>query len=334
MSSNPALLVLAAGMGSRYGGLKQVDPVGPHGEFILDYSVYDALRAGFRKIVFVIRREMEAAFRETIARRLPREIEIVYAFQELDLLPQGFSVPEGRKKPWGTGHAVWVARECVRQPMLVINADDFYGAAAYQTAADCFASPTKSSDAEYFMVGYRLRKTVSPHGPVARGVCRADAEGFLVDVTEVTGIAVDAAGKISAPGKDGRPQNFTGEEIVSMNLWGFTPSLFDRLEGLFRQFLAAEGSIATAEFYLPAAVAAMVREKRVRVKVLTTAAAGMGRGDLRQDKPVVMERLAGVDRRRRLSCAAVAGRKIEHVAPEQFPPPPKSSSAAAYGQNC
>jgi UTP-glucose-1-phosphate uridylyltransferase len=195
MSSSPTLLVLAAGMGSRYGGLKQIDPVGPDGEFIIDYSVHDAMRAGFRKIVFVIRKDIEEAFTKTIVSRLPKDCEVKYAFQELDMLPEGFSVPDGRKKPWGTGHALWVARDLVKEPALVINADDFYGAAAYQTAAEHFGSLAAPQKNDYFMVGYSLRKTVSLHGPVSRGVCRTDDRGFLADVTEIKEITIDPAAK-------------------------------------------------------------------------------------------------------------------------------------------
>ena len=194
MAPSRTLLVLAAGLGLRYGGPKQVEPVGPHGELIIDYSVYDALRAGFHKIVFVIRNELEAALRQTILARLPPHVEVQCAYQELDMLPGGFQVPPGRSKPWGTGHAIWAARECIGEPMLVINADDFYGAAAYQAAADYCVS-TAGSSTDYCMVGYRLRNTLSPHGPVARGICHADAEGFLIEVAEVAGIHAMPRGK-------------------------------------------------------------------------------------------------------------------------------------------
>ncbi len=290
MIANRALLVLAAGMGSRYGGLKQIEPVGPHGEFIIDYSVYDAVRAGFRKIVFVIRGEMEAALRQTIAVRLPRDLEVHYARQELDMLPPGFPRPEGRTKPWGTGQAIWVAREHVDQPMLVINADDFYGAAAYQTAADYFASATSTST-DYCMVGYRLRNTVSPHGPVARGLCHADADGFLTDVAEVAGIQMDAAGEICAGGDSGRRQRFSGDELVSMNMWGFTPAIFGQLQRLFAQFLRDRGSLSAAEFYIPAAVGTLVRQRAARVKVLSTATAEWIGATYAPDKALVMERI-------------------------------------------
>jgi hypothetical protein len=285
------LLVLAAGLGSRYGGPKQVEPVGPHGELIIDYSVYDALRAGFRKIVFVIRKELEAALGKTILTRLPRDLEVHCAWQELDMLPAGFRAPPGRSKPWGTGHAIWAARQCVREPLLVINADDFYGAAAYQAAAGHFASAAPSST-DYCMVGYRLRNTLSPHGPVARGICRADTEGFLIEVAEVGGIERDAAGEIQTAG--GRRQRFTGEEIVSMNMWGFTPAVFPQLERLLGEFLQDRGTLPTAEFYIPAAVAALVRSGAARVKVLDAPGAEWIGTTYAQDKPLVMEKIRGL----------------------------------------
>ncbi|MGO8691717.1 MAG: NTP transferase domain-containing protein [Thermoguttaceae bacterium] len=293
MAPSRTLLVLAAGLGSRYGGPKQVEPVGPHGEFIIDYSVYDALRAGFRKIVFVIRKELEEALAQTILARLPRDLEVCCAWQELDMLPEGFRVPPGRCKPWGTGHAIWAARECVGEPMLVINADDFYGAAAYQAAADYFAL-ADASGTDYCMVGYRLRNTVSPHGPVARGICRADAEALLIEVVEVAGIQRDAAGEIQTTAADGRRQRFSGEEIVSMNMWGFTPAVFPQLERLLGEFLRDRGGLSAAEFYIPAAVAALVRSRAARVKVLDAAGAEWIGATYAQDKALVMDKIRGL----------------------------------------
>ncbi len=294
MSASRALLVLAAGMGSRYGGPKQVEPVGPHGELIIDYSVYDAVRAGFRKIVFVVREEIEAALRQTILARLPPELEVHFARQELDMLPEGFSVPPGRAKPWGTGHAIWAARKQIREPLLVINADDFYGAAGYQTAADYFNSAAASSATDYCMVGYRLRNTVSPHGPVARGVCRTDAGGFLAGLSEVQGIEMDAAGEIHAAVEGGPRQRFSGDEIVSMNLWGFTPAIFGQLERLFGEFLGGQGSLAAAEFYIPEAVGTLIRCGAARVKVLPTGAAEWIGATYAQDKSLVVEKIRGL----------------------------------------
>lgn len=287
----PTLLVLAAGMGSRYGGLKQIDPVGPHGEFIIDYSLYDAVRAGFGKVVFVIRRDIEGEFRRTIASRVPSDLTIEYAFQELDRLPDGYAAPPERKKPWGTGHAIWCARQCVDAPMLVINADDFYGAAAYAAAGRFIGSLPPGSTDDYFMVGYRLRDTVSPHGPVARGVCSLDAEGLLAGVTETTSIAVEPSGEIHAPAAGGQQQRFTGDEIVSMNMWGFQPSIFERLDGLLREFLDERREAPGAEFYIPEAVATLIDRGTARAKVLTAEGSPWFGVTYAEDKPLVAGRI-------------------------------------------
>lgn len=246
MSNNSYdLVILAAGMGSRFGGVKQVQPVGPHGELIIEYSAFDALRAGFSRLVLVIRKDIEKDFRDTIGRRLEQRMEVRYVFQERDAgLPDGF-VPIGRTKPWGTAHATLVARPEVRGPFAVINADDFYGASAYRTLAAHFAA-----SADYAMVGYPLSQTLSEHGTVSRGLCATDAAGRLTGITEVTKIEkidggaryADAAGEI---------RQLTGAEIVSMNFWGFTPAVFPQLDAAFREFLARRGQDPKAEIYLP-----------------------------------------------------------------------------------
>ncbi|HEX2099274.1 MAG TPA: sugar phosphate nucleotidyltransferase, partial [Candidatus Synoicihabitans sp.] len=250
----PTLLVLAAGMGSRYGGLKQLDPVGPTGETILDYAVYDAWRAGFRRVVFVIRRDFEDAFRSQVGSRYDAELAVDYAFQSLDKLPAPFAPPAGREKPWGTGHAVWCARDIVSEPFAVINADDFLGRDALQQLRQFFQAP----DADHAMVGYRLANTLSEHGAVSRGVCQVDAAGRLQDVVEHTGIL---ASEVGAGAK------FTGSEIVSMNCWAFAPSFFAALDRQLRAFLAARVEDPKAEFYLPAAVAAEIAAGRTTVAV-------------------------------------------------------------------
>jgi NDP-sugar pyrophosphorylase family protein len=239
------LVILAAGMGSRFGGVKQVQPVGPTGELIIEYSAFDALRAGFTRLVLVIRRDIEADFRATIGRRLEQRMEVKYVYQELDALPDGFRPPVGRTKPWGTAHATLVARDAVRGPFAVINADDFYGAAAYQTLAKHFAA-----SADYALVGYPLSQTLSEHGTVSRGLCATDAAGRLQSITEITQIEKTVGG---ARYRDaaGMEQQLTGDEIVSMNFWGFTPALFPQLEAEFRQFLAQRGQDPKAEMYLP-----------------------------------------------------------------------------------
>ena len=249
---NPApsydLVILAAGMGSRFGGVKQVQPVGPQGELIIEYSAFDALRAGFGRLVLVIRKDIEADFRATIGRRLEQRMDVQYVFQELDANLPGGQVPPGRTKPWGTAHATLVARDQVRGPFMVINADDFYGASAYQTLAKHFAA---SSD--YALVGYPLEQTLSEHGAVSRGLCATDAAGRLQSITEITKIEKAATGARYTDAA-GQVQSLTGKEIVSMNCWGFSPVIFDQLETEFRAFLERRGADPKAEIYLPTVV--------------------------------------------------------------------------------
>lgn len=239
------LVVLAAGMGSRFGGVKQVQPVGPHGELIIEYSAFDALRAGFDRLVLVIRKDIERDFRDTIGRRLERRMDVRYVFQELDALPAGHAVPPGRAKPWGTAHATLVAQPAVRGAFAVINADDFYGASAYRTLAAHFAAST-----DYAMVGYPLSQTLSEHGAVSRGLCATDASGRLAGITEVTRIEKTATGARYTDAT-GAVRQLTGAEIVSMNFWGFTPAVFPQLEAAFRTFLQQRGQDPKAEIYLP-----------------------------------------------------------------------------------
>jgi hypothetical protein len=281
----PTLLVLAAGMGSRYGGLKQIDPVGPSGETVLDYAVYDALRAGFGRVAFVIRREFEAVFREKIGARYAGRVEVDYVFQSLDALPAGFTPLPGREKPWGTGHAVWCARDTVRSPFAVINADDFYGADAFQRLAGFLReTPAPGVSAQFCMAGFRLAQTLSEHGAVARGVCTAGADGWLQSIVEQTGILLAEVG----PGK-----KYSGDETVSMNCWGFTPALFAGLDVRFRDFLAARGGDLKAEFYLPAAVSAMIARGEAAVRVLPVNSTWFG-VTYREDKPRVQAALAAL----------------------------------------
>ena len=282
----PSLLILAAGLGSRYGGLKQMDPVGPGGETILDYAVFDAIRAGFGRVVFVIRRDFEAAFRAQVGSRYEGRIEVAYAHQALDDLPPGFRPPPGREKPWGTGHAVWCARAALPDRFAVINADDFYGADSFAQLARFLARPQAPGPAQFAMVGYRLGQTLSEHGSVARGVA-AVSGGRLQTLVERTGIAAADVGP-------GRP--YSGEEIVSMNCWGFTPALFASLDRQFQGFLAANAGEARAEFYLPAAVAAMTAAGEALVDVLPTSAAWFGI-TYREDQPRVRAAVAELLRR-------------------------------------
>lgn len=253
------LVILAAGMGSRFGGVKQVQPVGPHGELIIEYSAFDALRAGFDRLVLVIRKDIEKDFRETIGRRLERRMEVRYVFQEMDANLPGGQVPPGRTKPWGTAHATLVARPEVRGPFAVINADDFYGASAYRTLAAHFAA---SSD--YAMVGYPLSQTLSEHGTVSRGLCATGATGRLTGITEVTKIE-KLAGGARYTDATGVIRQLTGAEIVSMNFWGFTPAVFPQLEAAFHDFLQQRGSDPKAEIYLPTTLSDLNAKGEARI---------------------------------------------------------------------
>lgn len=284
----PTLVVLAAGMGSRYGGLKQLDPVGPRGEIILDYSVRDAFAAGFGKVVFVIRREMAELFRQTVGARYEGTVEVAYAFQELEPLPGGRVSPPGRTKPWGTGQAVLSAASAVREPFAVINADDYYGPSGFQVLSGFLSG---KREGHYAMVGYRLDRTLSENGSVSRGICSVDGEGMLLQITERTSITRGADGVIMAEGNP--PLALTGEEPVSMNFWGFTPDLFARMERLFEEFLEEKGDNPKAEFYLPAAVSSLIVAGESIVTVLDTPDSWYGL-TYPEDKPAVVEALASL----------------------------------------
>jgi hypothetical protein len=288
MSVAPALVVLAAGMGSRYGGLKQLDPVGPHGEIILDYSVRDAIAAGFGKVVFVIRREMAELFRDTVGARYEGTVEVAYAFQELDALPGGRVSPPGRTKPWGTAHAVLCAAGIVREPFAVINADDYYGPSGFLSIAGFLSRPYHRA---YAMIGYRLDQTLSEHGSVSRGVCRVNDEGLLLSIEERTAIARDAEGHIIAEGNP--PLVLTGEELISMNFWGFAPDLFEGLERLFEEFLDEKATDSKAECYLPAAVGRLIQDREATVTVLSSSDAWIGL-TYPEDRPAVVAALAAL----------------------------------------
>ncbi len=281
----PTLLVLAAGMGSRYGGLKQIDPVGPSGEAILDYSVFDAKRAGFGRVVFLIRHSIEEAFRETVGVRYAGQIPVEYAFQELEDLPTGYAVPEGRTKPWGTTQAVLCAEPLLDGPFAVINADDFYGAASYRALAEHLQTGTR----DFAMVGFVLRKTLSAFGSVARGVCSVDEAGMLRTVVEHTKIEQDGTGARSIQA-DGSTLALTGDELVSMNMWGFTPELFAPLREDFLRFLRAAGGEQKSECYLPNSVNTLVGQGLARVRVLSSPDAWFG-VTYREDRESVVERI-------------------------------------------
>ena len=267
----PALIIMAAGMGSRYGGLKQIDTVDDAGDKIVDFSVYDAMKAGFGKVVFVIKKENEADFREALGDRISNHIEVDYAFQDLSDIPEGFTVPGGRVKPWGTAQAVLSAAEKVRTPFAVINADDFYGREAFTKIHDFLVNG--NGENEYAMVSFILRNTLTENGYVSRGICSVDEEGFLKSVTERTHIEAD--GEKARYTLDGGESwiPLSGDEAVSMNIWGFSPSFMEELRNAFRDFLSelpkAEDPLK-AECYLPGVVDKMLKEGRARVRVLSS----------------------------------------------------------------
>jgi UTP-glucose-1-phosphate uridylyltransferase len=280
---SPTLLVLAAGMGSRYGGLKQIDPVGPGGETIIDYSIFDAIRAGFGKLVFVIRKDIEDAFRETVGERFEKRIATEYAFQSLEAIPPQFSVPAGRTKPWGTTQAILVAADAIHEPFAAINADDFYGAQGYRELAGHFASGSP----DYAMVGFTLRNTLSEFGSVARGVCRIAGDDTLQNIVELTKIERDGKGARNTDA-DGNITKLSGDEPVSMNMWAFTPRVFDQLRESFAKFLERSSSDPKAECLIPNTVGELVRDGEARVKVLRSHDSWFG-VTYREDRPRVIE---------------------------------------------
>ena len=266
MTHEPTLVIMAAGMGSRFGGLKQMTPVDEEGHFIIDFSLYDAYQAGFRRVAFIIKREIEQTFRETIGARMEKWFHVDYVYQELDRLPEGFAVPEGRRKPWGTAHAVACCRGVVEGPFAVINSDDFYGRGAYEAI---FRFLTESeAPHHYAMLGYQLRNTVTEFGSVARGVCHAQ-DGMLLDITERTKIF--KRGQDAAYTEDGETfVPLSGDSLVSMNFWGFTPEILDEIWAAFPAFLTENlpANPEKCEFYLPTFVGSRLAEGKVCVRVL------------------------------------------------------------------
>lgn len=264
----PTLFVLAAGMGSRYGGLKQLDGLGPHGETIMDYSIYDAIRSGFGKIVFVIRKDFEDDFRAKILSKYENHIPVEVVFQSLDNLPEGFVCPEGRTKPWGTNHAVLMGKDVIKEPFAVINADDFYGRNSFEVIAKELSTP-KDRKGDYCMVGFRVGNTMSESGSVARGVCE-NKDGYLTTVVERTAIAYNEKHEISFTDENGVEQILDPNTPVSMNLWGFTPDYFEFSEKYFVDFLNENISKPKAEFFIPLVVNELVTKGDATVKVLDT----------------------------------------------------------------
>ena len=284
----PTLLILAAGMGSRYGSLKQVDPVGPSGETILEYSVYDAIRAGFGKVVFVIRKDIEKDFKEVFIHKLQKYIEVDYVFQELGMVPSGIKVPAERVKPWGTGHAVMVAASKVKESFAAINADDYYGLDAYSKMAT-YLSRLSASQTNYAMVGFDLDNTLSEYGFVSRGVCQVDGNSNLVDVTERTRIERTEKGVAYKDTYEALVY-VDVKSIVSMNFWGFTPIFFSQLEDHFQEFIRANYTNPKAEFFLPFVVDDLIKTKKASVKVLRSADRWFG-VTYKEDKPLVVAKI-------------------------------------------
>lgn len=289
MSGELALVVMAAGVGSRYGGLKQVDPVGPGGEFVMDYAVYDAWRCGVERAVFVIRRDMADEFHRLRGARYAQRLRVDYVFQELDDLPAGHTPTPGRSRPWGTAHAVRAARAAVTTPFLCVNADDFYGREGVERLAAFLRRPPEPGPEQHAMVAFRLRNTLSEHGTVSRGVCQVGADGRLVAIREHAAIARRGGGIHEKVGA-GSVTTFSGDERVSMNLWGFQTSLFAELEGRFARFLEAHHHDVKAEYQLPRVVDELIHEGRAAVRVLDTDATWFGVTH-REDRPAAEARL-------------------------------------------
>ena len=262
----PTLLILAAGMGTRYGGLKQIDPIGPNGEIIIDYSIYDAIKAGFGKFVFVIRHCFEGAFKEKIGSKFDNLIETAYSYQEVDTCVEGFELPKDREKPWGTGHAILVACDLIHEPFAVINADDYYGPDAFKAIAG-FLTKKDLTCNDYAMVGYTLRDTLSEYGYVSRGICRCDEQMFLRRIVERKKVEKTSTGARYFE-DEGTEHLLTGNEIVSRNMWGFQPSIFNHLKVSFGRFLEERGNESNSELFIPTVVDELIEKEKATVKVL------------------------------------------------------------------
>lgn len=290
----PILVVMAAGMGSRYGGLKQIDSVGGHGEAILDYTLFDARRAGFETVVFIIKHEIEEAFKATVGARVAKSgMEIRYAFQQLEKLPAGYTVPEGRVKPWGTAHAILAAADQIDAPFAVVNADDYYGPEAFKAMFDRLSQVQDGDKYEYAMVGFLLKNTVSENGHVSRGVCESDDTGYLTRVTERTRIEIYEGGIHYSEDGGESWTDLDGGTLVSMNLWGFTESFLQEDTARFAAFLdkALAENPMKGEYFLPSVVSQLIDEGKARVKVLTSHDKWYG-VTYQEDKPLVVKALA------------------------------------------
>jgi len=281
------LLILAAGMGSRYGGMKQVDPFGPSGETITDYSIYDAHRAGFSRFVFVISLKMEEDFKANYVKKFPAHIKVDYVIQSVDNIPEGLTLPADRVKPWGTAHAVLMAKDAIKEPFAVINADDYYGQMSYQIMNDFLAKSTEEQHGHYCMVGFQLKKTVSEHGSVARGMCQVDEDGFLKEIVEHTRIFLKD-GKIVSEGEDAQLTPLDPISDVSMNLFGFTADFFTHADLIFKDFIAKNISNPKAEFFIPLAVDELINSGHAKMSVLQTPDSWFG-VTYQDDKPKVLK---------------------------------------------
>jgi hypothetical protein len=289
----PTLFVLAAGMGSRYGGLKQLDSLGPHGETIMDYSIYDAIQSGFGKVVFVIRKDFEADFREKILSKYEGHIPVAVVFQSTDKLPEGYVCPADRTKPWGTNHAVMMGREVINEPFAVINADDFYGRDAFRVIGEELQKP-RNGKGDYCMVGFRVGNTMSENGSVARGVCE-NKNGLLTSVVERTAISYNDNHEISFTDENGQVQILDPKTPVSMNMWGFTPDYFEYSEREFRKFLDEHLNTPKAEFFIPLAIDTLINSGEATVKVLDTDSKWFG-VTYAADRPGVVAKFAELHR--------------------------------------
>lgn len=286
---NTTLVIMAAGIGSRFGGgIKQLEPVGPNGEIIMDYSIYDAIEAGFNKLVFIIRKDLEKDFKEVIGNRMEKIINVEYAFQEIDDIPNGFDVPKDRTKPWGTGQAILCCKEIVKEPFIVINADDYYGKEAFVKIHDYLLMVQEHQKHNYCMAGFILGNTLSENGTVTRGVCKINEEGYLIDVEETSGIE-KVGDKVLAPTNDGKTKEISKNSYVSMNMWGFTPSILEELETGFVDFLSKlDNNSVKQEYLLPTIVDGLIKSNKACVKLLESKDRWFG-VTYKEDKEVVVE---------------------------------------------
>ena len=285
----PTLLILAAGIGSRYGGMKQIDQVGPSGEAIIDYSLYDAIKAGFGKIVFVIRKEIEKDIREFLKHKLTGKIKMEFVHQELDMIPEGFTCPPDRIKPWGTAHAVWVAAKAIKEPFVAVNADDFYGRGSYLKMAEYLISNSRVNNTNFCMIGYQIQHTLSDFGSVSRGICEADENSNLKAVVERTEI-FRKDDKIVYRDENAKEIELSAETLVSMNIWGFTPSIFTHIEKQLSEFIRNNISNIKAEIYIPKIVNDIIRNGTGNVKILPATDKWFG-VTYKEDKPLAVQNI-------------------------------------------